>query len=116
MTAKSAPDDVTTTCEAPGEAIEHQVFDLPPDNWHYVTFKLKHTQVSSNPPVPLNTTLFELFEVADTKKRDDESEEIQDAKWPYSSISRERFLPHFIFLSLGFVAVFEIFESFWIRM
>ena len=80
----SASGDVTTTHDAPGEAREHQLFDLPPDSWHYVTFKLPDANVSSNPSVPLNTTLHELTEKV---KRDEENGETPDINWPYSSNS-----------------------------
>ena len=90
MNALSASGEMNTSCEVPGEATEHQVFHLPPDTWHYVTFKLKNTQDSSDPPVPLNTTLFELFEVTGKAKLGTENEGLQKEKWPYSSRSLKR--------------------------
>lgn len=84
LSAVSVSGDVTAIHDVPGESMERQLFDLPPDSWHYVTFKLPGAKVSSNPSVPLNTTLHEL---TDKVRQGDGNEESQNLKWPYSSNS-----------------------------
>lgn len=82
----SASGEVTVTHEAPGESREHHLFDLPPDSWHYLTFQLPGVKVSSNPSVPLNSTLYEMTEKVNPAS---EHESVNE-KWPYTSELNKR--------------------------
>jgi hypothetical protein len=85
MNVFSAKTNTSSALEVVGKGHEEQLLDLAPNSWHHLTFQFDSNGKTSDPSVPLNSTLIDLANKVNPGACD-EAETPLDSLWPYCGI------------------------------
>ena len=88
MKIVTANSNETAVIPTSGRGHEQQIFNLGPNVWHHVTFQFGEGGKTSNPPVPLNTTLIELANRMKAEEAGEEEDSLVSL-WPYCRLTKQ---------------------------
>jgi len=88
MNVFTAKTNTTCTIEVQGKGQEEQLLDFQPNVWHHLTFQVNSHGGTSQPSVPINSTLIDLVNKVSPDDCDDGGD--LEHLWPYCGDLKQR--------------------------